>query len=78
MLTEVMLYVLWLVITHCKAFATFARLAALVLSVTRNATISAPGATPRSFGSLEAIKPAMDVPCCEVVAIGLAVPSAKS
>ncbi len=41
-------------ITHCKAFATFARLAVLVSSVTRKATISTPGATPRSFGSLEA------------------------
>ena len=51
--------------THCNAFAILARLPVLELSVTRRATIFTPGATPRSLGSSEPIKPAMAVPCCE-------------
>ena len=33
---------------------------------TRRATMSAPGATPGSVGSLAAIRPATPVPCCQV------------
>ena len=64
--------------THCNALATLVRLAVLVLSVTRRATMFTPGATPRSLGSSEPINPAMAVPCCDDVAMGLAVLSAKS